>query len=160
MIDRQTYGSDTMSTHALMRAGVLQLHRWGLLPQVMAAGTPEIRSTTFHYGSKPLRINLKSEHGIDHLCAPRRTVLDRILVDAARAAGAEVRHGVVLSDLEFDASDRVTGAWLTDLIGTDSLVSCDMLIGADGTRVHSRTARRCRDISDQRNLVWLRLWLL
>jgi 2-polyprenyl-6-methoxyphenol hydroxylase-like FAD-dependent oxidoreductase len=139
LIDRQTYGSDTMSTHALMRTGVLQLHRWGLLPQVMAAGTPEIRSTTFHYGSKPLRINLKSEHGIEHLCAPRRTVLDRILVDAARVAGAEVRHGVVLSDLEFDASDRVTGAWLKDLIGIDSLVSCDMLIGADGRE--SRVAR-------------------
>jgi 2-polyprenyl-6-methoxyphenol hydroxylase-like FAD-dependent oxidoreductase len=139
LIDRQSYGSDTMSTHALMRTGVLQLHRWGLLPQVMAAGTPEIRSTTFHYGSKPLRINLKSEHGIDYLCAPRRTVLDRILVDAARAAGAEVRHGVVLSDVEFDASDRVSGAWLNDLTGSDNLVRCDMLIGADGRE--SKVAR-------------------
>jgi len=132
LIDRQIYGSDTLSTHALMRTGVLQLHRWGLLPQVMASNTPEVRSTTFHYGGRPLRIDLKSEHGIGHLCAPRRTVLDRILVDAARAAGAEVRHGVVLSDLEFDASDRVTGASLKDVIGLDSRVRCDMLIGADG----------------------------
>ena len=50
VIDRQAYGSDTMSTHALMRTGVLQLERWGLLPAVMAGGTPEIRATTFHYG--------------------------------------------------------------------------------------------------------------
>ncbi len=34
LVDRQAYGSDTMSTHALMRGGVLQLHRWGLLPTV------------------------------------------------------------------------------------------------------------------------------
>ena len=33
-----------------MRAGVLQLSRWGVLPDLVAAGTPAIRSTTFHYG--------------------------------------------------------------------------------------------------------------
>ena len=102
VIDRQAYGSDTMSTHALMRTGVLQLERWGLLPAVMAAGTPEIRATTFHYGCDSLRLSIKPEHGIEHLCAPRRTVLDRILVDAARGAGADVRHGVVLSRLQID----------------------------------------------------------
>ena len=30
-VDRSRYGSDTLSTHALMRGGVLQLQRWGLL---------------------------------------------------------------------------------------------------------------------------------
>src|SRR4029453_16361639 len=63
LIDRQAYGSDTMSTHALMRTGVLQLERWGLLPAVMAAGTPEIRTTTFHYGWGSLALNNKPEHG-------------------------------------------------------------------------------------------------
>jgi flavin-dependent dehydrogenase len=29
--DRSRYGTDTLSTHALMRGAVLQLHRWGLL---------------------------------------------------------------------------------------------------------------------------------
>src|SRR5690242_3772930 len=74
-IDRQAYGSDTISTHALMRTGVLQLKRWGLLPAVMAAGTPKIRATTFHYGRESLRLGIKPEHGVEHLCAPRRTVL-------------------------------------------------------------------------------------
>ncbi|MDP1531993.1 MAG: FAD-dependent monooxygenase, partial [Rubrivivax sp.] len=60
-IDRQACGSDTMSTHALMRTGVLQLKRWGLLPVVMAAGTPEIRTTTFHYGCDSLHLNIKPE---------------------------------------------------------------------------------------------------
>lgn len=132
LIDRQTYGSDTMSTHALMRTGVLQLHRWGLLPAVMAAGTPEIRSTTFHYGRDRLRIEMKSEHGVDYLCGPRRTVLDRILVDAARAAGAEVRHGVLLTELAFGPDNRVVGATLQDATGGETHVCCDMLIGADG----------------------------
>ena len=34
-IDRGEYGADALSTHALMRAGVLQLHRWGVLPKVV-----------------------------------------------------------------------------------------------------------------------------
>ncbi len=88
LVDRQAYGSDTMSTHALMRGGVLQLHRWGLLPMVMAEETPEIRCATFHYGQEALRLSIKAEHGVSYLCAPRRTVLDRVLVDAARRAGA------------------------------------------------------------------------
>ena len=32
MLDRGRYGTDILSTHALMRAGVLQLARWGVLP--------------------------------------------------------------------------------------------------------------------------------
>ena len=132
LIDRQEYGSDTMSTHALMRTGVLQLHRWGLLDAVMAEGTPEIRYTAFHYGEDSLRILIRREHGVEYLCAPRRTVLDRVLVDAARRAGADVRHGVVLSELQLDSAGRVTGARLRDLEGCESSVRSDMLIGADG----------------------------
>ena len=43
VLDRARYGSDTVSTHALMRGGVLQLQRWGLLDRVAAAGTPPHR---------------------------------------------------------------------------------------------------------------------
>jgi menaquinone-9 beta-reductase len=132
VIDRSAYGSDTLSTHALMRTGVLQLNRWGLLPTVMAAGTPAIRKTTFHYGRESISVSIKPEHGVGHLCAPRRTVLDRILVDAARSAGADVRHGVTLCELQYGANNRVIGAWLTNSDGSRLGVRCDVLIGADG----------------------------
>ena len=132
VIDRQAYGADTISTHALMRTGVLQLERWGLLQAVMAAGTPEIRATTFHYGCDSLRLGIKPEYGIEHLCAPRRTVLDRILVDTARSAGADVRHGVVLSRLQIDSKGRVVGALLKDADGHSTAVRSDIVIGADG----------------------------
>jgi 2-polyprenyl-6-methoxyphenol hydroxylase-like FAD-dependent oxidoreductase len=49
LVDRSRYGTDTLSTHALMRGGVLQLSRWGLLGRVIAAGTPPVRRTTFRY---------------------------------------------------------------------------------------------------------------
>lgn len=132
LVDRQAYGSDVTSTHALMRTGVLQLQRWGLLPRIMAADTPAIRRTTFHYGEEAVRLDIKSEHGVEHLCAPRRTVLDRILVDAAREAGVDVRHGVLLSDLQPRADGRVVGAWLKDANGERIFVRSDIVIGADG----------------------------
>ena len=82
-VDRGGYGTDTLSTHALMRAGVLQLARWGLLERIEAEGTPRVQRTVFHYEDEVLDILIKPRHGVPALFAPRRTVLDRILVDAA-----------------------------------------------------------------------------
>ena len=48
LLDRVHPSRDTLSTHALMRAGVLQLDRWGLLDRITAAGTPAVTGTTFH----------------------------------------------------------------------------------------------------------------
>jgi len=132
VVDRQPYGSDTMSTHALMRSAVMQLTRWGLIPKIAAAGTPAIRSTTFHYGNEAIRVNIKPDHGVDFLLAPRRTVLDPLLVYAAREAGAAVRHGVALSALQFASNGRVIGASLRDGSGACRTVRSDIVIGADG----------------------------
>src|SRR5258706_933320 len=45
-------GSHTLSTHALMRSGILQLTKWVLLDAVIDAGTPAIQRTLFHYGAE------------------------------------------------------------------------------------------------------------
>jgi len=133
LVDRQAYGSDTMSTHALMRGAVVQLNRWGLIPDIAEAGTPAIRSTTFHYGDETVRVDIKAQHGVDYLLAPRRTVLDPLLVDAAWESGAKVRHGVALAGLQFAASGgRVIGASLKDASGACMSVRSDIVIGADG----------------------------
>jgi 2-polyprenyl-6-methoxyphenol hydroxylase-like FAD-dependent oxidoreductase len=98
-IDRGRYGSDTVSTHALMRAGVVQLSRWGVLEGIKTAGTPVIRSTSFHYGDEIVTVPIKPQQDMEGLYAPRRTVLDRVLVDAARQAGAEITFETQLVDL-------------------------------------------------------------
>ena len=109
LLDRSRYGTDTLSTHALMRGGVLQLHRWGLLPHVIAAGTPAVLSATFYLPGAASTVEIKPRHGVEGLYAPRRTVLDAILVDAARSAGADVRFGTSVTGLLRDRSGRVTG---------------------------------------------------
>jgi flavin-dependent dehydrogenase len=132
-IDKSRYGADTISTHALMRAGVLQLARWGLLDSVRRSGAPAVKTTTFHYGSRAIPIDITPRPPVDALYAPRRTTLDPLLVDAARAAGAEVRHGVRLVELVHHAAGRVTGAVIAGE-GAVARVSADLVIGADGAR--------------------------
>src|SRR5215469_4214831 len=73
LIDRGSYGTDTISTHALMRGGVLQLHRWGFLPSLQQAVTPPVRETTFHYGDEVITVAIRASNGVDALYAPRRT---------------------------------------------------------------------------------------
>lgn len=131
-VDRARAGSDTLSTLALMRGGVLQLSRWGLLPQVLSAGTPAVRRTTFHYGEEDIAIDIKPRDGVEALYAPRRTVLDPILVEGARASGAEVRHGVRLVELVRGPRGRVNGLVLEDPRRGRELVRTDIVIGADG----------------------------
>lgn len=137
-IDRSPEGSDTLSTHALMRGAVLRLSRWGLLSDLEAAATPAIRSTTFHYGDESLAIPIKPRDGLDALYAPRRTVLDPMLVAAARAAGAQVVHGVRVADVLADSTGRVRGVAITDREGETTTLEAGIVIGADG--LQSRVA--------------------
>ena len=59
-------------------------------------------------------------------------MLDPLLVDAARQAGAVVRHGVALPELQFASSGRIIGVSLRDGSGASMTVGSDIVIGADG----------------------------
>jgi 2-polyprenyl-6-methoxyphenol hydroxylase-like FAD-dependent oxidoreductase len=133
VVDRARRGSDTLSTHALMRGGVLQLRRWGLLDRLAAAGTPPVRRVTFHYGGEqPMPVSLRPYAGVDALYAPRRTVLDTLLVGAAESAGAQVRFGTAMTSLAFDGDGRVVGVKLRDGDGRVRTEYADLVVGADG----------------------------
>lgn len=139
-VDRKAYGSDTLSTHALMRPAVLQLSRWGLLQRLLDAGTPLITATTFHYGDEQITIPLRASQQLRGLIAPRRTLLDRTLVDAAREAGAEVLHDTVVADLVSGADARMRGVKIVTSEGTPHTVTADIVVGADG--IGSLVAKR------------------
>jgi len=139
VVDKGRYGTDTLSTHALMRAGVLQLHRWGVLPAVVAAGTPPVRSTTFSYLNHDVTVPIEPKHGVNALYAPRRALLDRILVDAAIESGAEVSYGLHVEDVIVDGHGRVRGV-AAIARGTRLRFEADIVIGADG--LYSTVAQR------------------
>jgi flavin-dependent dehydrogenase len=148
VVERSRRGSDTLSTHALMRAGVIQLHRWGVLPRLLAAGTPPIRRTTFHYGSEPVVVDIKDRDGVDALFAPRRTLLDVVLADAAVESGAQVMYGATVREILRGPTARVHGVLLTDEAGRQHRVEADTVIGADGARSTVGSAMDARVLAE------------
>jgi flavin-dependent dehydrogenase len=141
VIERARRGSDTVSTHALMRGGVLQLHRWGLLDRVAATGAPPIRRVTFHYGHDPMPVTLKPYAGVDALYAPRRTVLDALLVGFAEEAGARFDFGLAMTDIARDHTGRVVGVVVRDRLGATWTEHSGLVVGADG-----RTSQVARQV--------------
>jgi menaquinone-9 beta-reductase len=131
VVEQGARGADTLSTLALMRAGVLQLSRWRLLDAIRSAGTPRIEITTFHYGNDAIEIPIKPRDGVDALYAPRRTVLDPLLADSAASAGAHIAYRVRLKDLLRDVNGRVTGV-LVESGGRARRIAATIVIGADG----------------------------
>jgi flavin-dependent dehydrogenase len=131
-VDRAAEGSDTLSTHSLVRGGVLQLSRWGLLDRLRAAGTPRATSVRFHYGDEPVALDVTGHGDVDGLYSPRRTVIDPLLVDAAREAGVEVCHRVPVAG-PVTEHGRVTGVRLGRGDG-DRVVRARWVVGADGIR--------------------------
>jgi 2-polyprenyl-6-methoxyphenol hydroxylase-like FAD-dependent oxidoreductase len=129
LLDRIDRGRDTLSTHALMRAAVLQLDRWRLLPRIVAAGTPPITATTFHYGDLVDTVDLAAP-----LYAPRRTVLDAVLFGAAQQDGVHCCVGAEVTDVSRDDGGRVRGV-TARFRGTGSeRFAAPIVVGADGLR--------------------------
>jgi flavin-dependent dehydrogenase len=132
VVDRARHGSDTLSTHALTRGAVIQLHRWGLLEPIRRAGTPAVRRTTFHLGDETTTADIQPVHGTDALYAPRRTLLDPLLADAAADCGADVRFGFTVRELLSDAEGRIIGVVGTDSLGKATGIRARFVVGADG----------------------------
>lgn len=128
LVDRARFPRDTLSTLYINTRGVARLQRWGLLDQIEAAGTPALDRVTYRIGDVTLDGAPGPTGNATAAYAPRRFVLDDILVRAATAAGAELRDGCSVTGLEFD-DGRVVG------IRTKAGVErARLVIGADGMR--------------------------
>jgi flavin-dependent dehydrogenase len=140
VVDRATFPSDTISTHLIHPPGVAALRRWGLLERVTATGCPPIHTYCFDLG--PFMISgSPGTDGTPVAYGPRRTVLDKLLVDAAAEAGADVREGFTVSELVFD-NGRVTGMRGHGKSGRTVTEHARVVVGADG--VHSLVAQAVR----------------
>jgi 2-polyprenyl-6-methoxyphenol hydroxylase-like FAD-dependent oxidoreductase len=138
LVDRAVFPSDTVSTHLLHPTGVARLRSWGLLDPLVAGGCPPIDTISFRAGEDlVLRGAPYACDGIALSLAPRRTVLDAMLVDAAVAAGAEVREGASFQRVVWE-DGRVVGA---EFGGRSAFVErAALVVGADGR--HSAVARQ------------------
>jgi len=136
VVDRATFPSDTISTHVVQPMAAAALKRWGLLERLAATGCPPVE--TFNYDFGPFAIS-GSPGTADAPAAycPRRTVLDKLLVDAAVEAGAEIREGFVVEDVLMEGG-RVAGIAGHTKRGPRVTARARVVIGADGR--HSQVA--------------------
>jgi 2-polyprenyl-6-methoxyphenol hydroxylase-like FAD-dependent oxidoreductase len=140
VVDRATFPSDTISTHLIHPPGVAALARWGLLDRLVATGCPPIDTYAFDFGP----VTISGAPGTDDSpvsYAPRRTVLDKLLLDAASEAGAEVREGFTVENLVIE-NGRVTGIRGRSEGGESVTENARVVIGADG--LHSLVAEALR----------------
>jgi flavin-dependent dehydrogenase len=138
LLDRTAFPSDTIRNHFIQHPGVVQLHRWGLLDRVVASNCPPVRTFTSDWGDFSLREPVEQGDGVDASYAPRRLVLDKILVDAAVAAGAELRERFTVHELVWE-DDRVVGVRGRADGGAMVEERARIVVGADGA--HSIVAK-------------------
>lgn len=133
-VDRVSFPSDTISSHQLQVPGAALLQRWGLLGKLAAAGTPSARRVRFDAGrGLVMDGRFPAYEGVDALYSPRRTLLDSILVEAAREAGAEVRENFRVTQVTA-SGDRVTGIRGSARGRPAVTETASLVIGADGKR--------------------------
>ena len=140
VVDRASFPSDTVSTHVIHAPGVAALNRWGLLAQVTATGCPPVETYSFDFGPITIAGTPRPRDGISTAYAPRRTFLDKILVDAASEAGAEVRERFTVEDIVIE-DGAVVGIRGHDEGGKSVLERARVVIGADGR--NSRVDQGC-----------------
>ena len=139
LVDRASFPSDTVSTQVIHPPGLTALRRWGLLDELVATGCPWLPTYTFDFGPLTITGTPRAADGTDGGYAPRRTVLDDLLVRAAERAGAELREGFSATALIEDG-DRVVGVRGHARGGPEVSEYARVVIGADG--VHSRVAEQ------------------
>jgi flavin-dependent dehydrogenase len=128
LVDRAAFPSDKLSTLYIQQPGVKLLRDWGLLDAVTATGCPPLDHVVYRLGDVEVAGCAEPFDGITAAYAPRRHLLDAILVDAAVAAGVGFRpkaavEGVVVED------GRVVGVRIN---GTE--LRARLVVGADGMR--------------------------
>ncbi|MGE0240714.1 MAG: NAD(P)/FAD-dependent oxidoreductase [Parvibaculaceae bacterium] len=129
-VDRATFPSDTVSTHMVHPLAVRSLADWGLLPSLARSGCPPIDTYSYDFGPFTIAGAPGTQDAPVAYC-PRRTVLDKILVDAAVAAGVELREGFTVDEIVFE-DGRAVGIkgharGMAPVIETAKIV-----VGADG----------------------------
>ncbi len=132
-IDRHDFPSDTLSTSYIHQSGCALLKRWGLLNKIAESGCPPITETKIRCDEVTILGTVSKDQEQREAYAPRRYILDKIIIDAAVAAGAEFRSKCRLESVE-TVDGKVRCVSLKTSAGTVMTEQCKVLIGADGMR--------------------------
>jgi flavin-dependent dehydrogenase len=153
VVDRASFPSDTVSTHVIHAPGIAALNRWGLLDEVTQTGCPAVKTYSYDFGPFSIVGAPRPVEGQSAAYAPRRALLDKILVDAAARAGAEVREGFTVDDVIVE-DGAVVGIRGRTAGGTPVEERARVVIGADGRNSQIAKAVAPEQYNDKPMLQW------
>jgi flavin-dependent dehydrogenase len=141
LLDRAAFPKDTLSTLYIQLPGIAALADWGLLDRLRATGCPPLERTSYRTAGITVVGSSRPVRGQRANYAPRRHVLDQLLVEAAVAVGVEFRDATAVGGLLF-TDGRVTGVQCRTAGGGWVSEHAGLVVGADGMR--SRVAHEVR----------------
>jgi len=153
LVDQASFPSDTLSTHMIHAPGIAALRRWGVLDQVIASGAPPIDTYSFDFGPFTIAGTPRPADGSSTGYAPRRTILDKILVDAAAEAGVEVREQFTVDEVVI-GDDAVVGIRGHAKDGRPVVERARVVIGADGRSSHVARSVGAEQYNEKPKLMW------
>lgn len=127
LVDKDRFPSDTLSTHGIQPTGIQVLERIGVLDSLLKLAPPVLRLRMMFDDISVPAADVVAITGAPGLSV-RRVTLDEILVNAAAAAGAEVRTSTAVTGLVAD-NGRVAG-----VTTTSGELRAPLVVGADGAR--------------------------
>lgn len=132
LVDRARFPSDKpISTHLMVRSGVAALGRWGLLGRFVELGAPPTPCFSLNVGPFQILSDSPDDGAATAMYAPRRYLLDKLLLDAAIEAGVEFREGFSLRELLWE-DGRVVGVRGGARGGATVEERARVVVGADG----------------------------
>lgn len=152
LVDRATFPSDAISTHLVHPSGVSALKRWGLLERLVATGCPPIDTYAFDFELPFTIVGAPGGKDAPIAYCPRRIPLDKLLVDAAAEAGAEVREGFKVDEL-LTEDGRVVGIKGSSKQGGPIAERAAVVVGADGRNSVVADAVRTEKYNERPQLI-------
>ena len=133
VVDRDEFPSDTISTHFLAFTAVESLRRLGVLDRILDAGFRPVHRHRAWIDD--IAIEVPAGPPGSYSIAPKRVVLDHILVQRARELGAEVLERRRADGLIFE-DGCVVGAKVQTIGGGSRDIRARVVVGADGKLSH------------------------
>jgi 2-polyprenyl-6-methoxyphenol hydroxylase-like FAD-dependent oxidoreductase len=127
LVDRAEFPSDTPSTHGIQPCGVRILDRLGVLDEILERTEP-VENGLLVFDDVRIEVPRFDRDLGAPMLNVRRVTLDAILLEAAAAAGVEVRTGTTVKDL-IESDGRVVGVETTA-----GALRAPLVVGADGAR--------------------------
>ncbi|SER98866.1 NAD(P)/FAD-dependent oxidoreductase [Streptomyces qinglanensis] len=142
LVEKAELPGDTPSTHIFEADALAFLADLGVLEELRATGAPLIARADARVGDLRWPATWPVRPGDPGgVMSVRRFRLDPVLVDAARAAGADVATGTAVTDLVRDEDGRVAGVRVSPPTGggetrggagTGRVLRARLVVGADG----------------------------